>query len=155
MFRFRSVSNIVIAPARTGRESSKRIVVIFTAQTNNGIRSNLMVGRNSFVVEMKLIEARIDLAPARWREKIAMSTEGPLWAMFLAKGGYTVHPVPAPFSTIADMIKRVSDGGISQNLRLFIRGNAISGAPNIKGINQLPNPPMRTGITRKKIIRKA
>lgn len=27
--------------------------------------------------------------------------------------------------------------GRSQNLILFIRGNAISGEPNIKGINQL------------------
>lgn len=38
---------------------------------------------------------------------------------------------------------------------LFIRGNAISGAPNIRGTSQFPNPPIRTGITRKKIIRTA
>lgn len=38
---------------------------------------------------------------------------------------------------------------------LFIRGNAISGAPNIIGINQLPNPPIIIGITIKKIIIKA
>lgn len=38
---------------------------------------------------------------------------------------------------------------------LFIRGNAMSGAPNIKGINQLPNPPIKIGITMKKIIIKA
>lgn len=31
----------------------------------------------------------------------------------------------------------------------------MSGAPNIRGINQLPNPPIITGITRKKIIRNA
>ena len=35
---------------------------------------------------------------------------------------------------------------------LFIRGNAISGAPNIIGINQFPNPPIKIGITIKKII---
>lgn len=35
---------------------------------------------------------------------------------------------------------------------LFIRGKAISGAPNIKGTNQFPNPPIITGITIKKII---
>lgn len=35
---------------------------------------------------------------------------------------------------------------------LFNRGKAISGAPNISGTNQFPNPPIRTGITRKKII---
>lgn len=38
---------------------------------------------------------------------------------------------------------------------LFSRGKAISGAPSIRGISQLPNPPIITGITRKKIIRKA
>ena len=38
---------------------------------------------------------------------------------------------------------------------LFIRGNLISGEVSIKGDSQLPNPPIITGITRKKIIRKA
>lgn len=38
---------------------------------------------------------------------------------------------------------------------LFIRGNAISGAPNIRGINQFPNPPIIIGITMKKIIMNA
>jgi len=38
---------------------------------------------------------------------------------------------------------------------LFIRGKAISGRPSIRGISQLPNPPIITGITKKKIIRKA
>lgn len=49
----------------------------------------------------------------------------------------------------------MSDGGRSQNLILLRRGKAISGAPSIRGRSQLPNPPMNTGITRKKIIRKA
>lgn len=35
---------------------------------------------------------------------------------------------------------------------LFIRGNAISGAPNINGTSQFPNPPIIIGITVKKII---
>lgn len=49
----------------------------------------------------------------------------------------------------------VRDGGSSQNLMLFNRGNAMSGAPNIKGISQFPKPPIITGITKKKIIKKA
>lgn len=63
--------------------------------------------------------------------------------------------MPTPFSTAAEEIKRVSDGGRSQNLILFRRGNAMSGAPNIKGINQFPNPPIKVGITKKKIIKNA
>lgn len=75
--------------------------------------------------------------------------------MFLANGGYTVHPVPAPFSTAADDTSRIKEGGSSQNLRLFSRGNAMSGAPSINGTNQFPKPPINTGITRKKIIKNA
>lgn len=75
--------------------------------------------------------------------------------MLLASGGYTVQPVPTPFSTAALESRRVRDGGSSQNLILFNRGKAISGAPSIKGTSQLPNPPIITGITKKKIIRKA
>jgi hypothetical protein len=104
------------------------------------------------IVEIKLIAPKIEEIPARCKEKMAKSTEAPLWEMFLDKGGYTVHPVPAPFSTIDLSNSRVNEGGNSQNLILFIRGKAISGAPNIKGTNQLPNPPIMMGITIKKII---
>lgn len=38
---------------------------------------------------------------------------------------------------------------------LFNRGNAMSGAPSIRGRSQFPNPPINTGITKKKIIRNA
>lgn len=86
---------------------------------------------------------------------MARSTDGPAWAIFLDRGGYTVHPVPAPFSTAADDNRSKSDGGSNQNLMLFNRGNAMSGAPSINGSNQLPKPPINTGITKKKIIRNA
>jgi hypothetical protein len=75
--------------------------------------------------------------------------------MFPESGGYTVHPVPTPDSTIDLTRRRISEGIKNQNLKLFKRGKAMSGAPNIKGTNQLPNPPIRTGMTRKKIIIKA
>lgn len=60
--------------------------------------------------------------------------------------------MPTPFSTAADLSRRRRAGGSSQNLMLFIRGNAMSGAPSINGISQFPNPPIRIGMTRKKII---
>lgn len=37
VFKFRSVSNIVIPAARTGRERRRRTAVIRTAQTNSGV----------------------------------------------------------------------------------------------------------------------
>jgi len=111
--------------------------------------------RMLITVVIKFKAPIIDDTPARWREKIARSTDGPAWAIFLARGGYTVHPVPTPFSTAALDKRRVNDGGSSQNLILLRRGKAISGAPSIKGTSQLPNPPIITGITRKKIIKNA
>lgn len=156
VLRFRSVNNIVIAPAKTGRESSRRIAVILTAQMNNGMRSSWSpFHRILTIVVIKFREPRIEEIPARCKEKIARSTEGPAWAIFLAKGGYTVHPVPAPFSTVADANRRVSEGGNNQNLILLRRGNAMSGAPSISGRSQLPKPPIIIGITKKKIMRNA
>lgn len=98
---------------------------------------------------------RIEEAPARCKEKIAKSTEGPACAILDDRGGYTVQPVPAPFSTAVDEIRRSNEGGSNQNLILFNRGKAMSGAPSMSGRSQFPNPPINTGITRKKIIKKA
>lgn len=63
--------------------------------------------------------------------------------------------MPAPFSASLLIKRRVNEGGRSQNLILFNRGKAISGAPSIKGTSQFPNPPIIIGITMKKIIIKA
>lgn len=107
------------------------------------------------IVVIKLIAPKIDETPARCREKIVRSTDAPAWAKFPAKGGYTVHPVPAPASTMEDANKSRNDGGRSQKLILFIRGNAMSGAPIINGTSQFPKPPIIIGITMKKIITNA
>lgn len=39
------------------------------------------------VVTIKLIAPRVLLIPARWRAKMAMSTEGPLWLWSPDSGG--------------------------------------------------------------------
>ena len=88
MFMFRSVRSIVIAPANTGRDRSRRIAVIFTPQTNRGTDSKCIpLGRIFITVVIKLIEPKIDDTPAKCIEKIARSTDGPAWAMFPARGG--------------------------------------------------------------------
>merc|ERR1711874_840956 len=102
---------------------------------------------------MKFTAPKIDETPARLRAKIAKSTEGPEWATFLLRGGYTVHPVPAPDSTKALLVNIIRAGNNIQNLILFSRGKAISGAPNIRGISQLPKPPIKIGITINNIIK--
>lgn len=88
VFKFRSVRSIVIPPARTGRDKRRSTAVIFTDQTNSGTRSNrIPLNRILIIVVIKFREPRIDLIPARWREKMARSTDGPLWEMFPASGG--------------------------------------------------------------------
>jgi|SRR5438105_13089828 len=66
-----------------------------------------------------------------------------------------VHPVPTPPSIQAENINRIKLGGKSQKLILFNLGKAISGPPTIKGIKKLPKPPIKAGITMKKIINNA
>jgi len=63
--------------------------------------------------------------------------------------------VPTPLSTRPDSRRSDNAGGSNQNLILFIRGKAISGALTIKGTSQFPNPPIIVGITKKKIMIKA
>lgn len=78
----------MIAPARTGMERRRRTAVMMTAQMNSGMRSSWRPFQRIFKIEvMKLREPRMEETPAKWREKIARSTEGPAWATLLASGG--------------------------------------------------------------------
>lgn len=57
---------MVMAPARTGRERSRRIVVIVAAQTKRGVFSGWIPSpRMLRAVVMKLMEPRIEEIPAR------------------------------------------------------------------------------------------
>lgn len=79
---------MVMAPANTGNDRRRSTTVIRTAQTNKGIRSRRKpLQRMLITVVIKLIAPRIDEAPAKCREKMAKSTDGPAWARFLARGG--------------------------------------------------------------------
>jgi len=102
-----------------------------------------------------LIAPNNEETPAKCKLKIAKSTEPPECAIIPDNGGYTVQPVPAPTSTKEEDNNNKKEGGNNQKLILFKRGKAISGAPIIKGTNQLPKPPITAGITIKKIIIKA
>ena len=63
----RSVSSMVMAPARTGSDSSSRNTVTRIDQTNSGILCSVMPGARMLkMVVMKLMAPRIDEAPARW-----------------------------------------------------------------------------------------
>lgn len=104
------------------------------------------------VVIIILIDAAMEDAPARCKLKIAKSTAGPECASTEERGGYTVQPVPAPPSAKEDSTNKKREGGNNQKLRLFNLGKIISGAPTKRGTNQFPKPPIKAGITIKKII---
>ena len=107
------------------------------------------------IVHIKLIEAKIEETPTKWRLKITKSMDILGWPARDDNGGYNVHPAPGPPSQNGEINNNNKEGGNNQKLKLFNLGKAISGAPIIMGTNQLPNPPIMIGITIKKIIIKA
>ena len=64
MLKFRSVNNIVIAPARTGKDNNNRKAVTNTDHTKSGILCIVMPGpRILKIVVIKLIEPKIEDIP--------------------------------------------------------------------------------------------
>jgi hypothetical protein len=79
---------MVIAPARTGNDNRRRTAVMSTAQANSGIRSKSIPNTRRFPkVLIKFTAPKIELTPAKCREKIAKSTEAPACAILLDRGG--------------------------------------------------------------------
>jgi hypothetical protein len=110
------------------------------------------LARIFIIVVIKFIEPTNDETPEMCKLKINKSTEGPECDCIPLSGGYMVQPVPAPFSIANDNKTSWIEPGNNQKLKAFNLGNAISGAPNIKGTKKFPNAPSKTGITKKKII---
>ena len=129
---------MVIAPASTGSDRTSRKAVTSTDQAKSGILCKVMPGARMLkIVVMKLIAPRIDDAPARWIDRMAKSIAGPGCPVFDESGGYMTQPPPNPSmpgapSTNIEIKSSVNDAGNSQNEMLFMRGNAMSGAPIIK-----------------------
>jgi len=79
VFKFRSVSSIVIAPANTGNDVNSNTAVTKIDQTRRGALSIEILAWCMFkIVEIKLIAPMIDEIPAMCREKIVKSIAGPL-----------------------------------------------------------------------------
>jgi hypothetical protein len=125
-------------------------------QGNSGIL-NIVIPRHLIliIVVIKLIAPNIEEAPARWRLKITKSTAAPECARAPLKGTYIVHPVPEPSYTKLEINNNERAWCSNQYLKLFNLGKAISGAPIRIGTKKLPKPPIKIGITVKKIITKA
>ena len=72
---------------------------------------------------MKFIAPSKLLTPDKCNPNIAKSTLGPLWLCIPDKGGYSVHPVPAPFSIPLANKNNIRLGGNNQKLMLLSLGN--------------------------------
>jgi hypothetical protein len=122
----------VIAPANTGNDNSSRIAVTNIAHTNKGNLCRVIPGALILsTVVIKLIAPKIEEIPDKCRLNIAKSTLALECACIPANGGYTVHPVPAPFSTNEDTSNNIKDGGNNQKLTLFSLGKAIKFVINL------------------------
>ena len=151
------MNNIKSDAAKTGKARSKRKAVTRTDHANNGILCIVIPGARIFkIVVIKLIAPKIEEKPAANKPIIMKSNAGP-GCPVVESGGYMTqlppNPLPLAFPGTTKLINRqIRAVGKSQKDRLFMRGNAISGAPIIMGTNQLPNPPITAGITMKKIM---
>src|SRR6185437_3385816 len=91
----RSQISIVIAPARTGIVNRSMNAVTSCDQTNSGILCMVMPGARMLkIVVIKLIEARMELAPARCSPNNVKSIPGPGMYVLFDSGGYSVQPAP-------------------------------------------------------------
>lgn len=78
VLKFRSVNNMVIAPANTGKDSSSKNAVIKTDHTNSGrLWKDKLFTRILKIVQIKLMAPKIEDAPDRCKLNIAKSTEPP------------------------------------------------------------------------------
>ena len=137
--KWRSVSSIVTAPASTGITAISRYAVISHVHTKSGIFIIVIPGARMFrMVVMMLIEPMIDDAPMMCTAKIVRSMPMPVCT---DSGGYSVQPaLAAPPGTMNDESSRTAANGSSQKLQLFMRANAMSGAPIISGTCQFAKP---------------
>ena len=136
--KFLSVRSIVIAPARTGRASRISHAVTKIDHENRGTLNKVIPGARIFRnVVIIFIAPRIEDAPDTWTANMARSIDIPL--SFTDNGGYNTHPTPEPNCPLppGDNTEQIaSDVPVtySQNDKLFILGNAISGEPICNGI---------------------
>ena len=88
VFKFLSVNNMVIPPAKTGKDNNKSIAVINTDHTNRDILSTPYPGKRMFfIVQMKFIAPSIEDTPAKCSENIAKSTDAPGCPLIEDNGG--------------------------------------------------------------------
>jgi hypothetical protein len=98
-----------------------------------------------------LIEPSRELTPLTCREKIRQSTDNS-GLPIVERGGYITHDKPKLLPTNILSTSKTTEPIITTRLLLLIRGNNMSGQWISSGNKKLPKPPIRAGITMKKIM---
>ncbi|GMM32654.1 hypothetical protein DAMA08_020950 (mitochondrion) [Martiniozyma asiatica (nom. inval.)] len=133
-YQFTSINNSVMPADNTGNVITNNTAVNNTDHTNNGNLTIVIPNVTMLkIVTMKFIAPNNDEIEVKCNENIARSTTGPECDCMPDKGGYTVHPVPAPFSIKATDTNVINAGGNNQNEMLFNTANDMSTAPIING----------------------
>src|SRR5579864_4363194 len=142
---------------RTGKERSARIAVMKIPQIVSGSRPiDRPRARMLMMVVRKLRDPnRAEIIRMR------MATSHSVWPSPEAgdacgtaeSGAYEVHPLPAgPPGTKKEASRTSTEGTKVQNDIMLRTGNAMSGAPIIRGMRKLPKAPVRIDVRKKKII---
>jgi hypothetical protein len=105
VLKFLSVRSILIPPARTGRASINRKLVMIIDHTNR-LRSMGAMGVMLITVVTKLMAPKILDTPAICKDRMARSTLAEGWPTWEERGGYMVQPVPRPSPDREDRTKR-------------------------------------------------
>ena len=93
------------------------------------------------MVTITLMAPRIEEAPIRWIAKISIGKEAPVCSI---SGGYMVQPpAGAPPGTNSEDSSSVKANGRIQKLKLFMRGSAMSGAPDLHRDHPVREPHQR------------
>ena len=107
-------------------------------QGKSGVLCSVIPGARIFKkVVIMFIALSMEDAPDKWMANIARSIDIP--CSEVDRGAYSTHPTPDPNCPLppgASKLQTASEEPATYNQydRLFIRGNAMSGAPIIKGI---------------------
>ncbi len=142
---------MVMPAARTGSEGTRSM-----DHTNRGVGCcDKAGGVMLMAVVLKLMAPKMEDTPARCREKMARSTEAPAWLGCLLGAGiwFILFRLQLLLWRTLGAVGRTEE--VVQKPMLFMRGNAMSGAPIIRGTSQFPNPSIIMVITVKKILTKA
>ncbi len=142
-----------MALANTGKVNTSSIEEISIPQTNSDALGKVFASFRLFrIVITKFVALISEDALANHIAFIMWFADLPGWNVAFDKGGYSVQPVPVPYSVgvpfvIRDAMVCASDQTSNASEAVPIFGKASELAPSISGTTRLPKPFISIGIS--------